>query len=149
MKKIIVVLALLCIVLHSFSKTNKNVNLSKDDYLLKSKKQKKVGWILLASGIGLMATAFIIPRGELVRDGICIGILCDDKYKNDDLKSAVFIAGGAAALGSIPFFVISSKNKKRVASASAFFRMERAPVLQWIRLGMQSYPAEAVSIHLP
>ena len=48
------------------------------DYLTKSKKQKKVGRILLAGGAILMASAFIIPRGELQHSGFCVNaLLCD------------------------------------------------------------------------
>ena len=91
---------------------------AKQAYLAKSKKQKTTAWILLGSGAGLMTTSFIIPRGELVYDGICIGPYCDDKYKNDGIKTAFFLAGAVSALGSIPFFIASGKNKRKAAAIS-------------------------------
>ena len=57
MKKILAVLALLYCTLHSFGQAKTNVPLTKDDYLLKSKKQKKVARILLVGAAGLLGLA--------------------------------------------------------------------------------------------
>lgn len=122
--------------------------LTQIDYLKKSKNQKKAGAILLAGGVGLIIIAVIIPRGELVYDGICIGGFCSDKYKNDGIKSAFFIAGGLSALVSIPFFIASSKNKKKAKAASVFINMERAPVLLAAVIGNQSFPTLGIKINL-
>ena len=97
------------------------------DYLQKSKKQKKTGLIFLVAGAGLIITSAIIPKGELVDDGICIGAYCSDKYKNDGIKAAFGISGIASMLGSIPFFIASGKNKKRSVSMS--FKNQKIPQL--------------------
>ncbi len=118
------------------------------DYLQKSKKQKKIARILLIGGAGLIATSFIIPKGELVRDGICIGYLCTDEYKNDDIRAAVALGGALSMLGSIPMFIISNRNKRKAAAATDFFNMEKAPVVQQGVFINQPYPALGFKISL-
>jgi|GEM_PF-2184652 len=118
------------------------------DYLQKSRNQQKAAWILLGSGAGLITTAFVLPRGKLVEDGICIGVYCSTKYKNDNLKSAILVAGAASSLASIPFFIISSKNKKRAAALAIVFKMEKATVLSRGTITANSFPVAAVHFNL-
>jgi hypothetical protein len=147
MKKILIILVTLFCTTNSFAQqTGGNLPTLKDEYLLKSQKQKKTARILLIGGAGLVVTAFAIPRGELVYDGICIGIYCSDEYKNDDLKTAVLLAGGATMLGSIPFFLASKKNHKRAASVSV--KTERAIHSYSQRLVRTSFPALAIKLQL-
>ncbi len=99
--------------------------LMKKNYLQKSTSQKKTASILLFGGAGLIATSFIIPRGELENIDNCLGwgvpgVYCNSKYKNDGIKTAFFIVGGASALGSIPFFIASRKNQRKANAASVF-----------------------------
>jgi hypothetical protein len=149
MKQVIILTLLFAFATASFGQQNvQKQPLPQAEYLEKSKKQKKAGSILLAAGAGLIITSFIIPRGELVHDGICIGMYCSDKYKNDGIKSAFFIAGGISALGSIPLFIISGKNKKKANAASVFIDMENTPVLQLTKIRNQSFPAVHLKIGL-
>ena len=149
MKKIIISFTLLGFVTTSFGQqTVQKKPMTQTDYLQKSKKQKKTGLILLAGGAGLIITSLVIPQGELVYDGICIGTYCSDKYKNDGLRSGFFIAGGLAALTSIPFFIASSKNKKRANVLSAFLKMEKTPVLRRSMSSSQAFPVISVKISL-
>ena len=128
--------------------TNQKQNVTKTDYQAKSKKQKKTALIFLAGGTGLIATSFIIPKGEKQYDGICIGALCDDKYKNDGIKSAFFIAGAVSALGSIPFFISSSKNRKRAKAISVSFKKDNASFVNFYNKVNISYPAISLKIGL-
>jgi hypothetical protein len=96
--------------------TNPKRPLTQQDYLAKSKNQKKVGWFLLGGGATFMATAFIIPRGELVHKNFLENIVVGPEYENDGIKAAFFITGGLSALSSIPFFVISKKNQRKAMS---------------------------------
>jgi len=82
----------------------------------------------------------------LKEDGICIGGLCDDKYKNDGVKSTLIIAGGVAALGSIPFFLASRKNQRKATSVS--FKMENTIQLYNRNLVCASFPALRVKLSL-
>ena len=149
MKKFIIIAILFVFATTSFSqqKIQKHV-LTQTDYLQKSKKQKKTGSILLAGGAGLIITAFIIPRGKLVYDGICIGAYCSDKYKNDGIKSAFFIAGSLSSLGSIPFFIASRKNKKRANATSFIIDIEKVPVFQYATRKSQSFPVIGLRLGL-
>ena len=147
MKKIIISFTLLGFVTTSFGQqTVQKKPMTQTDYLQKSKKQKKTGLILLAGGAGLIITSLVIPQGELVYDGICIGTYCSDKYKNDGLVSGIFIAGGLTALTSIPFFIASSKNKKRAASVS--FKNQTVPQLQKGSFVYKAIPALSFKISL-
>ena len=141
MRKIIFCTMLLPITSISFSqKTNPEQTLTKQDYLNKSKKQKKVGSILLAGGAGLMATAFILPKGESI--GNCYQGICT--YKNDETKVGLFIAGGISALGSILFFRASKKNG-RIASAVSL-KIENTTNLYKQNLAYTSFPALKVKV---
>lgn len=120
MKQVIILMLLFVFATTSFAQqlSDSKHALTKTDYLEKSKKQKKAASILLAGGAGIIITSFIIPKGELLHDGICVYGLCDTKYKNDGIKSAFFIAGALSSLGSIPFFISSGKNRRKAASIS-------------------------------
>ncbi len=119
-----------------------------NDYLTKSKKQKKIGRLLLIGGGTLLATSLIVPRGKLVYDGICIGPWCNDEYKNDDIKSAFFIAGGVSALASIPFSIASSANRKRAKKAIAFIDFENQTALNAVAIGNHSFPVVGLKLKL-
>ena len=145
MKKAIILLLLLVFATASFSQQTVQMrSLSQADYLQKSKKQKKIAWILLGSGAALAITAAVIPS-KLTDEGVP-GVIWDDKYSND--WSLLILPGTVAMLSSIPFFIASSKNKKRARAASAFVIMEKAPVLQHAMIRNHSFPAVGVRISL-
>ncbi|HEV8282701.1 MAG TPA: hypothetical protein VGQ09_00245 [Chitinophagaceae bacterium] len=146
MKKIAIVMISIAFAVASFGQQNaQKPPLTKTDYLQKSKKQKKAATILLISGAALVATSFIIPRGEMEDPGICVGAYCDDKYKNDGIKSAFFIAGGTTALSSIPFFIISGKNRRKAMSLG--FKMDKIISLCNQNFVYNSHPALGVKIN--
>ena len=147
MRQIILCTMLFLVASSSFSQqTTSQPSFTQQDYLEKSKKQKKIGTILLVGGGGLIATAIIIPKGELVYDGICVGAYCSDKYKNDGIKSAFFIAGGLSALGSIPFFIFSKKNRRKATIVS--FKIEPTTHLYKQNLVYTSFSALRVKVNL-
>lgn len=141
MRCLLFCVACLCIATSAFTQQTNSERSLNTDYLAKSKKQKKAALILLGGGIGLIATSLIIPKGDLVYDGICIGAFCNDKYKNDGLKSGLFIAGAVAALGSIPLFIASGKNKRR---SSISFKMENSVLPYQQDIAYVLYPALSV-----
>lgn len=87
----------------------KDTSLSKSDYLLKSKNQKTVAWVLLGGGAALFVAGVLI--GSDTEAGEWFG---------DNLEKGAIVAGvgAAAALGSIPFFISSGVNKRRAAELS-------------------------------
>jgi hypothetical protein len=148
MKKICISVLLLVLSVEMFSQQTTPQTTVSTDYLKKSKNQKKAGLILLIGGTTVLITSLVIPRGELVYDGICVGVYCSDEYKNDNLKTALFLSGVALDLASIPFFIASKKNKKRAAKVSTSFNMEKARVIQHATYVNKSFPALSIKISL-
>ena len=147
MKELVFLSILFLISANSFSQqTNPESTPNKHDYLQKSNTQKKTGRIFLISGAGLMLTSFLIPKGDLVDDGICVVGLCDTEYKNDGIKSGFFIAGAVAGLTSIPFFIASGKNRRKAASLG--FKMENTLQLRKQNFVYSSFPALRLHLNL-
>ena len=111
------------------------------DYLKKSKNQKKVAWIMLGGGTTFVLTGMIIPHGEVVH----AGFLGDD-YKNDGIRSSFQSTGIIFMLASIPFFIASSKNKKKAASVS--INNEKIQTLQKTSFAYKFVPAVRLTIRL-
>jgi len=105
MKRITNIFLLLIIAATSFSQQNNpSPTLTKQDYLKKSKHQK-IAAICLAGG------------------GTVLWLAGASKYMNqednvDGGGEAAMVIGGLAGLASIPFFILSSKNKKKAMSLS-------------------------------
>lgn len=128
MKIIILFLTLLCCVYSSFSQSGTAREIAAGDYSLKSKKQNKTGMILLVGGAAFVATAFIIPKGDPT--GELALPYFQEEFENDDIKASFAVAGVAAMLTSIPFFISSHKNKKRAAKTSVSFNNQRIDYLR-------------------
>jgi len=145
MKKVIILPLLLALAITSFSQqVVQKKSLTQTNYLQKSKKQKKIAWILLGSGAALAITAAVIPS-KLTDEGVP-GVIWDDQYSND--WSLLILPGTVGMLSSIPFFIASSKNKKRARAASVFVNMEKAPVLRQATIMNRSFPALGIRISL-
>ncbi len=128
MKKIMIYFLLLAMPAASFcQKTNDSVPSVKTDYLTKSKNQKSAAWVLLGGGTALIGAGFLIG---------------DSKNSTFDDAATGAILGGIgvlSAIGSIPLFIASGKNKRKALNMSANFRIENAT---------NSYPAIALKINL-
>lgn len=148
MKKLIVFFLFIVLSGRSFSQQiNPPPPLSKQDYLQKSKKQRTAGRVLLATGAALIATAFIIPKGDSVNNGITVGVWSSQEYENDGIKTAFLIAGAASSLGSIPFFIASKKNQKKALNTTFILKMEKAVVWQQQSTINEYYPAAGIRIN--
>ena len=113
----------------------------KTNYQNKSKNQKKVALIMLGGGTTFVLTGMIIPHGEVVH----AGFLGDD-YKNDGIRSSFQSTGIIFMLASIPFFIASSKNKKKAASVS--INNEKIKTLQKTSFAYKFVPAVRLTIRL-
>ena len=148
MRKIIAFSVLLVFATTSFcQQVVQKHSLTKEDYLQKSKKQKKIGWILIGSGVTLFAVSAIIPKGELTGE-ISYPCLCQDVHQNDDIKAALGLAGVVSALVSIPFFIASGKNNRRANAISASLKTDNASIVSGYSLTRINYPALSIKIAL-
>ena len=83
--------------------------LTKQEYLDKSKRQKTTGWVLIAGGTAMAVIGGIIfEQSEFLSE--------DDP--DTDLGGILFATGLAADLASIPFFISSGKNARKAATIS-------------------------------
>jgi len=143
MKLLIPLTVCLLFVISSFGQ---QTNPQPVNYLEKSKNQKKVGRILLATGGGLILTGVVFPRGKLTKEGIPGGgFYLGDEYKNDGLKGALILIGGVSALASIPFFISSRRNAKKAASVG--FKNEDIIFPYKNTLAYTSLPAVSVKVN--
>lgn len=90
--------------------------ITKADYLKKSKKQKTIAWLMLAGGttVGLIGLSQINLAGS-------------DGDINNTPGTVMFFTGLGSAIASIPLFSASSRNKKRAMKLS--FRPNSIPIL--------------------
>jgi hypothetical protein len=130
MKEIMIYFLLLSLPVSSFcQKSNDSVPVIKTDYLAKSKSQKTAAFILLGVGVTTLTIAAV---GDLDFDAL----------------GAVVVVGGVATVASIPLFIASGKNKRKAMKASAFIKMEKAPIIERQSFVQSSYPAIAFKINL-
>ena len=140
MKKIILFSLLLILSAASFSQQTKNVKpqFTKADYLQKSKKQNTAAFVLLGSGVVLVATSLIGASNDLIIDGFFPA--------TSSVPQVLFSAGAGCMIGSIPFFIISGKNKRKARSLS--FKNEKAPqIFRAINLP-QTIPSLSIKLSL-
>ncbi len=138
MKKIFFFLLLLNLSITSFSQqTKSSPTLTKQDYLKKSKGQNSTAWLLMVGGISVLGVTMIVEATS-----VCIGGGCQKKTF-PIIPVGIGIAGIA---GSVPFFIVSAKNKRRAMSIS--FKTEKAPLLQKSSLINESVPSLTLKISL-
>ena len=135
MKKSILYFLLLALPAASFcQKTNDTIPAVKTDYLLKSKNQKTAAWVLLGGGTALIGLGFLIG---------------DSKNATFDDAGTGVVLGGIgflSAVGSIPLFIASGKNKRKAMKATTSIKMETIPLHQVQSFIQNSYPAFSVNI---
>jgi len=136
MKKATLLAILLVILVTSFGQqiTSSPVSAGQD-YLTKAKSQKKTAKTLLIGGGALIATSIIVlAPGTVSFDGM-VPLL------------ALAGVGGVSALGSIPLFIASGKNKRRAMKASTYIQLERVSYIRQQDIAFHRYPALSVKIH--
>ena len=135
MKKIIICTLIFVIAAKAFcQQTKPSKPYTSADYLQKSKNQKSAGWVLLGGGTALVA------------GGLLIGNRKESSF-DDAATGAVFGALGViSALGSIPLFLASGRNKRKAASL-AYLKFEN-PLMVQAGTRFISYPAACLKINL-
>ncbi|QED37432.1 hypothetical protein FK178_06720 [Antarcticibacterium arcticum] len=84
-------------------------DLSKEDYLQKSKNQRTAGWVLLGAGAATATVGLRIASQE--------EWFWDDSGKFEQGMS-IFLVGATSSLLSIPFFISSGSNARKAARLS-------------------------------
>ena len=134
MKKILLCLMILVVSITSFSQ---QIDTSKIDtskintrkyYLNKSRRQLIGGFILLGSGITIIA---IISNGRT-------------SFGETALLGAL---GTFSALGSIPLFIASGRNKRKALRATTYLKREKVPILEQAGINFNEYPAISVRLN--
>ncbi len=136
MKKLAFSIAFFFFIAQSFSQPPTSSIPSKDYYLQKSKKQKTTGLVVLCTGLGIaLAGGIVYIIHEHNSDG----------WLDFDFTGAYIAAGGGAvSLASIPFFISSSKNKKKAASVT----LNKTPVLFLQQDGVVSKMHPTISLKI-
>jgi hypothetical protein len=146
MKRIMITMLILIIATDCFAQmTDQKGPLTTTDYLQKSKKQKTTAWVLLGGGAALITIGALIPEGEVTGDLFPYPVTTN---KNDGIRAAFILAGGGSMLASIPFFLASSKNRRKGRAATVFFDAEKVPVLHKTSISNKSIPALVFRIRL-
>lgn len=136
MKQIFILILLTTSLENTFSQQNDSLkSLPKTDYLQKSKHQKTAAWVVLVGGVTLATTGAIIVANEPVLGP-----------SGGNGGEVLFVAGIAVAAASIPFFIVSAKNRKKARSLSSSFRMETMPAIQRTSVARKSCPAISITV---
>jgi hypothetical protein len=116
----------------------------RDHYQKKSKNQKTAAWFLLGGGTAMVVAARIVAQNQIENDPFGTVLFA----KNLGGSAALFAGGICAALGSIPLFVASARNKKKAAEVSLNLKIEKTTAFQKAGLRLHSYPATSLQIKL-
>ena len=137
----ILFLALFALLIASAS-AQQTQTLTKTDYLKKSNHQKTTGIVLATSG-SLLATIGLVMTLSNVS-----GLFDpnDPPRYNSNTADVLGYSGLAIAAASIPFFIASSKNKKRAFSIS--LKSNVVPDIANQKIVYQSIPSVFMSINL-
>ena len=151
MKKVFAVAILLAIATNAFSQHADSLrSVARTEYLRKSKNQKTAAWVLLGGGVAMFITGSIIYNDAYNKaaEQDPLGTLLSYGTNVNPTGGYIALAGTLAALGSIPLFIASGKNKKRAMAISTGFKLEKASVLQGTAMIRKSYPALSLKIGL-
>ncbi|MES1216209.1 MAG: hypothetical protein ABUT20_11890 [Bacteroidota bacterium] len=95
-----------------------NANL-KERLMIKSKKLKTTGWILLGTGIAVdaLSLAFLPSDSDSFSSG----------FDKTFISAGLMLAGTAVVITSIPFFIVSGKYKRKANLIVNTSRVQLAP----------------------
>ncbi len=150
MKMIIICSLLLLVTARSFSQQINGIQpVTRQDYLKKSKNQKKAAIVLLAGGAALIGTGIWIFSGESFDTGDIFNY--NQKAKaGSEWGTGIPIAGVGllSTIGSIPFFIASGRNKRKSMKVSTSLRIEKTQIIRQNGISFSSFRAISVSINL-
>lgn len=121
--------------------------MSKQDYLDKSKKQKTAAYITLGGGLVLgVLGASMIDSNRRSDFNLFAPTVPNTTDNSEGIWGAVMVTGGLAVLGSIPMFISSNKNAKKATQLS--FRNEPIHMLKHEGNFFRSVPSITLKIPL-
>ncbi len=124
MKKLLSLIVLIIVSLHSFSQEMQPVEYKpvKTDYLAKSKKQRTAGWILTGTGAAVFSIGLVVSMAEMAEEGAtAFGyMLINEEAPETHSKGggALLITGTAMLATGITFLSIAKKNKRKAFDMS-------------------------------
>ncbi len=147
MKKQLIIILLLTISAKAFCQTDTPVQpFTSTDYLQKSKKQNTAGWIFLGGGFAV-ATAGIVVGVTGTAEEIA-GIFTGEESNTLETGAVLCYVGTAAMLGSIPFFIAASRNKKKSKEIALSLKLETRSMVYKSSIIQSGYPAITVKFRL-
>ena len=147
---------MLVITTATFSQQNiPSPTLTKQDYLTKSKSQKKAAWVLLGGGFALSSIGAITAAPKAGEDiGYAILLLpnaiagnVQPEPENNYTAQTILLIGGLASMfSSIPLFIASGKNKTKAMSLT--FKNETSPQIQRSSFVYRTIPSLTLKFQL-
>lgn len=113
--------------------------MTKQDYLDKSKSQKKTGFILLGAGAGSA-----ILGGILMSSNFCIFGCTSSQDIAFGTGAGLVVAGGISMIASIPVLISGGVNANKAAELTLYSQPIDLP--QHANSGSKSFPALKISI---
>ena len=127
MKKVFIFTMSLLITAGIFGQQTPSPQLTREDYLEKSRHQKTAAWVLLGSGAVLFAIA---APGKV----------------SFDILGPMVVIGTAAALASIPLFIGSARNKRKGMAITGIFKIETDPLIHGPLIVSRAFPSIGVKM---
>ena len=135
MKKLCMLLALIGIAGFSMAQDQPASPKTREYYLRKARTNNTIGWVFVGAG-AVVLTATAIDEGNNKSSAPSDGFNIDL-----DFDEYAYAAGGILIAGSIPFFIMGSRNREKADALTVFFRMEKTPRIRSSALIRQhSYP---------
>jgi len=148
MKKSILLFLLLSVAASTFSQQiNPSPVLTKQDYQLKSKRQKTAAWVLMGGGFVMSTIGISLALNDATV--ILISVLTLTPTNDNNNSSAaelLLITGAASMLGSIPLFIAAGKNKRKAMSLS--FKNEKMQLLYKTSFVFRDIPSLNIKLEL-
>jgi hypothetical protein len=147
MKKQLVIILFLTISAKAFSQTDTpSQPFTSTDYLQKSKKQNTVGWIFLGGGFAVAAAGIVTGVTGTAEE--ITGIFTGEKSNTLETGAVLCYVGTVAMLGSIPFFIAASRNKKKSTEIAFSLKLETRSTVYKSSIIQSGYPAITVKFRL-
>ena len=146
MKKIFLSLLIFALCITAGGQQTEPVNkMTRQDYLQKSKNQKTTGWILLGGGSAMALVGVILASNDNPKESN--DLFGSEIYgSNFETGAGLMVAGLAADLISIPFFISSANNARKAASIG--FDNQRIFLPEYNNLVAKTQPAIILRIGL-